>query len=165
MKHCFTKLIGMLMAVAAVSALPVEANATGKAVVVISKDGSRQEVELQQVSRIDVGRESVTVNDRSGQATEHSFENIDRILIGADAAGVKELIADGGVAVWPTVTTGMVNVSGLEVGCDVAVFDVNGAKVAEATASDSTVTIDLSGNAGGVYVVAFGSQSVKVIKK
>lgn len=165
MKHCFTRFLGILTAIAAISAFSSEASATGKAVVVISKDGSRHEVELQKLNRIDIGLSSVTVHDRDGQSREHVMSEIDRILIGADAAGIADVVSGGDVAVWPTVTEGLVNVAGLEPGTVVKVCDVNGSVVAGTTASSEDVTLDLSAQASGIYVVAFDNHSVKIVKK
>lgn len=159
------RLLGLLLFFTTVSAVPLMAENAGKGVVVISKDGNRHEVALSDVRRIDIGQTGVTVSHRDGESHERKFEEIDRILIGATVAGVKDVLADGDVAVWPTVTEGPVNIAGVAAGTEIAVYDLGGNMVAETVTEGDAATIDLSAAESGVYVVSLGKESVKVIKK
>lgn len=136
-----------------------------KSVVVVSKDGTRQEVILPEVQRIDIGTEGIVLHTTTGSPIEVSHGNLDRILIGEESTAVKEAIAGGNIAVWPTRVSDNVNVGGLEGGCPVSVFDLSGALVASATASpDGLATMSLAALRPGVYLVSTGSVSVKIIK-
>lgn len=159
------RLLRLLLLFTTAAAMPLMAETSGKGVVVISKDGSRHEVALSDVRRIDIGQTGVTVNHRDGESHERKFEEIDRILIGSAVAGIEDAMKDGDVAVWPTVTDGPVNIAGLADGTTIAVYDLAGNMIAEHMYQGDVATIDLSAAVSGVYVVSFGKESVKVIKK
>lgn len=159
------RLLRLLLLFTTAAAMPMMAETAGKGVVVISKDGSRHEVALSDVRRIDIGQTGVTVNHRDGESHERKFEEIDRILIGSAVAGIEDAVKDGDVVVWPTVTDGPVNIAGLADGTQIAVYDLAGNIIAEHVSQGDVAKIDLAAAVSGVYVVSFGKESVKVIKK
>ena len=163
------RLLRLLLLSTTAAAMPMMAETAGKGVVVISKDGSRHEVALSDVRRIDIGQTGVTVNHRDGESHERKFEEIDRILIGSAVAGIEDVVKDGDVAVWPTVTDGPVNIAGLADGTQIEfknrVLGLAGNIIAEHVSQGDVAKIDLAAAVSGVYVVSFGKESVKVIKK
>lgn len=164
MKHNYTKfLAGALVAISAMLS-PVGVSAE-QGVVVIAKDGSQTEMTLANVERIDIGESGITLRHSGGEPSEIAYTDLDRVLIGAEVNGVKDLVADGGIAVWPTRVTSTVNVTGITPGTAVSVHSIGGALVATATAGDDTASVDLSSAAPGVYIVTIGKHSVKIIKE
>ncbi len=166
MKHFFSKsLVCGTASVMLFLAGTFSAAAADKAVVVIGKDGSQHEVLLNAVSRIEVGTEYITLHEAEGNSTQHAISDIDRIMVGTESTSIKEIVSKGNVAVWPTVTDGLVNVAGATAGAEVKVYDLNGALVQSATASEGNATINLSGAKSGMYVVSVAGNTVKIIKK
>lgn len=165
MKHNYTKLlVGALVAVS-VAILSVDIHAE-QGVVVISKDGTQKEVPLAHVHRIDIGDSGITLHHKAGNPSEVAYENLDRLLIGAELSGIKEIVADGSMAVWPTRVTSDINVTGATNGAPIKVYSTSGALVASSTVgADSSATIDMSGVASGVYIITVGTHSVKFIKE
>ena len=74
-------------------------------------------------------------------------------------------MADGSVAIWPTLVTDVINVSGASAGTKVTVYTTTGMAMTSAVVAESTLTLDLSNLASGTYIVAVGKQSVKVAKR
>jgi len=164
--HTFpVKLFAVLLMLLGVSAI---ASAQVPSVVVVAKDGSTYSVALTKVDRIDFGAESLTVRDAGGNASEHAYADVDRLLIGELSSGIDNLSRDGNIAVWPTPFTDVVNVAGLAGGTELRLFDLRGNCVATATADGgSTVTtLVTSSLSAGVYVLACGDKkSVKIVKQ
>ena len=61
--------------------------------------------------------------------------------------------------------TGNLNISGIEPGQTIEVFDVSGKKVLSAKASNENINIDISNVKAGVYVLRAGNDMVKFIKR
>ena len=163
MKHIYTKL---LCSIALGTACVLGASAEGKkAVVVISTDGSQRQELLEDVDRIEIGATALTIKSVGGASETMDYNNIDRILIGAEWTAVQRITAPGEIAVWPIATTDIVNISGLEAGTPVNVFDIKGAVAANAVATGEITSLSLGQLPSGVYVVTAGNQSVKIIKK
>lgn len=155
----------MAAAVIAAAALWPAAAAAEKAVVVVASDGTTTEVVLGQVKRIEIGAASATLH-HDGGSHELAFADIDRIIIGSEAAAVKDLLKEGEFAVWPTQTAGPVNAVGLAPGTKLSAFSVAGALAGAATAdSDGSASIDLSACQPGVYIISDGKNSVKIVKQ
>lgn len=147
-------------------AVSLTAQEQGTAVVVIGKDGSRHEVMISDVDRIEFGELSFTLHRIAPEpCSAHAYADIDRILIGADRASVSDLTAGGNIAVWPTAVESTLNVAGTEPGTHIAVYDLGGALAASARTTADTASLDLSALTPGVYVVAVGKHTVKIIKK
>lgn len=162
MKHFLTQILcGAVLALGGAGI----AGAAEKAVVVISADGSQRQELLTNVERIEIGKNSVTVKTAGGDAWSGAFDEIDRILIGAEYSAVQQITSPGDIAVWPAVTSGYLNVSGLHNGDTIRVYDLNGVLCVSATANDGLTTVDLSPIPAGAYIVATGRNSVKIIKK
>lgn len=168
MKHFLSKpLLAGAATVAlsfALACFPVRAE---KSVVVIGKDGSKHEVLLTEQTRLELGSGTVTVQEANGNSTQHNVSDIDRILIGSESSGINDLVSQGNIAVWPTMTDGPVNIAGATAGSVVSVFDLNGAKaVADGTVGeDNGAIVDLSDLKPGIYVLTISNHSVKIIKK
>ena len=80
--------------------------------------------------------------------------------------GIQAVMAEGEVAVWPTVTTGIVNVEGCPEATLLRVFSIAGDLIKTLRVTSSTAVIDLSAHPAGMYLIAIdGNRSVKVIKK
>ncbi|MBD5254291.1 MAG: T9SS type A sorting domain-containing protein [Barnesiella sp.] len=161
MKHIYTKMLCGL----AFGASCVLSASADKGVVVISTDGSQYEVTLADVNRIEIGSTALTLQSKSGSGETVSYSDIDRVLIGAEVSAVQNIIAPDEVAVWPTVTTDLLNVTGLTAGAPVTVVDIKGATVLRTVANEGVTTLSLSQLPAGLYIVTVNTQSVKIIKK
>lgn len=162
MKHFFTRILcGAILTLAGAGI----AGAAEKAVVVISADGQQRQELLTNVDRIEIGKNSVTVKTTGGDAWSEPFDEIDRILIGAEYSAVQQITSPGDIAVWPTVTSDFLNVSGLHNGDIIKVYDLNGTLCVSATANDGLTSVNLSPIPAGAYIVTTGKHSVKIIKK
>ncbi|MDE6418771.1 MAG: T9SS type A sorting domain-containing protein, partial [Duncaniella sp.] len=135
-----------------------------KVVVVIGTDGSQRQELLADVARIEIGPSSLTLMSAGGTNETFDYSAIDRVLIGAEWNAVKQLTTEGEIAVWPTVTTDIVNISGLNEGDAVTVFDLKGSTVVKASATEGLTTVNLAGLPAGLYVVTANNKSVKIIK-
>lgn len=167
MKFCYRQLVGAMLVSIAAMAMPADALAE-RAVVVISKDGTTREVALADVARIDIGQGKLTLHTSAGEANDLAYESLDRMLIGADmgTSSISSILKDGEIAIWPTLVTSDIHVSGVEAGSTISVYSAGGVKVASAKADDEgNASIDISGAASGVYVVSAGNHSVKIMKK
>lgn len=153
-------------AVFAAALMPCIASAqtADKVVSVISRDGTVHEVVMSEIDRIDIGASSLTVHKTAGDACEHDYASIDRLLIGCKSS-VTSVIAPGEIAVWPTAVETELNVSGAAPGTLVAVYSVGGTRVCSSVALRGDAVLDLSGLPAGVYVVAVGDRAVKITKK
>ncbi|MDO4320238.1 MAG: hypothetical protein Q4C34_06635 [Bacteroidales bacterium] len=162
MKNPLKSLIGgAVMAIAV--ALPAVLHAE-QSVVVVAADGTETVVTLADVQRIDIGAEGLTLHHAAGESSV-AFADLDRVLIGAERAAVKDIMTGGDIAFWPTTTSTTVNVTGLAPGAHVTAHSLAGALVAAADAdTDGNAVIDLTGAAGGVYIVSAADRSVKIIK-
>lgn len=159
MTRNFTKYL-VAAALAAAALWPATA-AAEKAVVVVSRDGTQTEVVLSRVKHIEIGATSATLHHSEG-THELAFGDIDRILIGSDAAAVKGLLKDGEFAVWADGST--ICATGLEPGAAFTAHSVAGALMGTATAdADGNAKIDLTGSQPGVYIASAGKNSVKII--
>jgi len=165
MTKCLMK-IGKALVLPAIMAIGVvSASASGDSVVILAKDGTSYTAKMAEVKKIDLGVTGLVLTTTAGGEATYAYADVDRILIGADAAGITDVVAGGEIAVWPTVVTDVVNVAGAEAGTPVKVFALNGSLVASATASDGTLTVNMAGAPSGVCIVAIGDKSVKIIKK
>lgn len=161
-----SKLKRWVLSAMAAAAITGRTVATEPAIVVIDTDGARQEIALSNLDRVAFGASQVTVQTRdSEEPVRYAYSSVDRILLNESVSSLTSLAVDGRIAVWPTVTSSAVNIAGAPEGTGVNVYCPDGATVASATAADGTLSIDLSGVPQGVYVVAVGSQSVKILKK
>lgn len=153
-------------AIAAIAmALPLSA-ATETAVVVISSDGSQTEIALDHLDRIDVGSSSATLRQTDGITYEYAYSNLDRILIATKRSEVQGILGKDEIAVWPTVTTGMVYAAGLNPGDNVAAHSIGGSLMSSVVAdTNGSVSIDLSDCPAGIYIITANKHSVKIIKK
>lgn len=151
--------------ISALAIAPAIVSAQGKAVVMLAKDGTSYELPLDKVSRIDFNPSEVALHGRGGEVKTMPYADINRILIGADPAGLTELFEKGEIAVWPSPTTGPLSIAGAEVGTLVRVYDQKGVLVASAKVGDDTLVLDISNASPGLAVVQIGNMSVKIMKK
>lgn len=163
MKHSYTKL---LCGIALTAFCGIVASAEmKKAVVVISTDGSQREEVIENVDRIELGSNSLTLKSVGGAAETVDYKDIDRVMIGAEWTAVKKITAPGEIAVWPVTTSDVINISGLAKGEPVTVYNVKGAAAVQTVAGGELTSLSLKQLQAGVYVVTAGSKSVKIIKK
>ncbi len=140
--------------------------ATTPGIVVIGKDGSHTEYALSSLDRITFGPSQMTVQTKDSQESgEYPYTAVDRIMIGQGETSLQSLTAGGKIAVWPTVTESLVNISGAPQGTPVHVYGTDGSLIATAVAADEVTVVDITAARPGVCIVAVGSQSVKIIKK
>lgn len=165
MKHPIPKILKTGVMTMLLAVMPVAAIAEEKAVVMLAKDGTSYEVTLNEDTRISLGQGDVTLSGAAGKEKTLPYGEIDRILIGTAASGVSDLIANGEIAVYPSVTEGPLTIAGAEAGTEISVYDINGSLVQKACAADAPLTLDLSGAQAGVMIVRIGNYPVKIIKK
>ena len=158
----FKKYFLPLLAAIAVAA---PALAAEPGIVVIDTDGSQQEIPLSALDRISFGASQLTVQTKDDQnPLQYSYSSIDRILFNKAVSSAASLATEGRMAVWPTITSSTVNVSGVAEGTSVSIYSADGALVTSATADEGTTVLDISSARPGVCIVTIGSQSVKIIK-
>ena len=145
--------------------LPASLRAEGFGVAVIKPDGSKHEIEFSNLHRIDIASDAITVHHISGEKTAHPYSEVERIDVGVKTTGIEGIVADGSVAIWPTLVTDVITVSGASAGTKVTVYTTTGMAMTSAVVAESTLTLDLSNLASGTYIVAVGKQSVKVAKR
>ena len=161
-----SKLKKTILCLFATFAVAGSALAAEPGIIVIDTDGSRQEIPFTALDRITFGSSQVTVKTKDAQnSKDYSYSAIDRILIGESTASISDITAEGRIAVWPTITSSIINVSGAAEGTKVSVYNINGTLVASTEVADDTTVIDLAAAHSGVYIVTIGSQSVKILKK
>ncbi len=174
MKRPITKFLKKAAIAAALAMMPAAALASEAAVVMLAKNGSTYQIALSDVDRISFNAATVELTGKTGQANSMAYADIDRILIGAPLSGLADLIAEGEIAVYPSVTEGPLTVTGAigmtlvvsaSAGTDISVYDLNGVKVYHTRAAGETLTLDLGAVHPGIMVVRIGGRSVKIIKK
>lgn len=62
-------------------------------------------------------------------------------------------------------TKGVLNISGLQPGQKVEIFDVTGRKIKEASVASENSIIDISGAKAGTYILRSGNKIIKFIKR
>lgn len=112
------------------------AQATDQAVVVVSTDGSQRQVLISDLARIDIGSDGLTLVTTGGESITTAYADIDRVLIGAEYTAVADLLGDNEVAMWPTITSDVVNIAGLPEGTAVSVAGLNGTTVLRTASSN-----------------------------
>ncbi|MBD5358086.1 MAG: T9SS type A sorting domain-containing protein [Bacteroides sp.] len=137
---------------------------TTASLVVVEKDGTIVETPIPDVSRIDFDTFSFSVLSKDGNSEKYDYDSVKRIEFGS-TSGIALPSKDVRLAVWPTVTSSTLNVTGTEANDMIYVFGLNGTQEISVTASDDVNVIDVSGLAAGHYVVKAGNTSVRFIKK
>lgn len=150
---------------AAVTTIGMTANAEELGVAIIGADGIISELTFPEINKIAVGDNQVTVYTVSGNETSIEMSDIEKINIGVQVSGIKDLVSDGSVAVWPTVVSDVLHVSGAAEGAEVSVYSLSGNLVKRGKSSEEVLNLDLSDLQSGAYVVNVSGKSVKIIKK
>lgn len=146
--------------------MPLSASADGIGVAVVRNDGTVHTLELSDVNRLEIGESSLYLHHVNGQATEHSYTDVDRVDIGVFVSGISSITQDGSIAVWPTLVETVLNVSGAEASVPVAVFSISGLQAATTnTDAHGNATLDLTSLQAGAYIATIGNHSVKIVKK
>ncbi len=147
-------------------AAPAVSGAADKSVVVISKDGTQKELILPEVDRMEINTGGIVLLGKNGSRTETSYDDLDRVLIGADRSAIASITSPGEIAVWPTRTASDVNVSGANPETAITIHDMGGAlRIRTVASADGTASIDLSQLQAGIYILHVDNHSVKLIKE
>jgi len=165
MKHPIPKFLKTMAVAAVLAAVPIAAAGQGNTVVMLAKDGSTYELALSDVSRINFGAGAVELVGKSGDSKSMPYADVNRILIGGVPSGIADLIAKGEIAVYPSVTTGPLTITGADAGTEVSVYDLNGVMVCKAVATDAPLNLDLKDARPGMLIVRVGAYPVKIIKR
>lgn len=131
--------------------------------VVVEKDGTAIETPVPQVSRVDFDTFSLSVLSKDGGSKKYDYDQVERIELGK-MSGISLPGKDARLAVWPTVTSSTIYVSGTEADDMIYVFGMNGVQQRAVKASKDVNEIDVTGLAAGQYVLTAGSTSVRFIK-
>lgn len=138
---------------------------TAPLLVVVEKDGTVVETPIPEVSRVDFNTFTLSVQSKNGDSQKYDYDQVSRIELGK-TTGISLLPSkDVRLAVWPTVTSSVINVSGTEANDMIYVFGLNGTCEMSVSASEDVNAIDVSGLVPGQYVLKAGSTSVRFIKK
>lgn len=137
---------------------------TAASLIVVEKNGNIVETPLPDVSRIDFDTSTFSVLTKDGNSEKHDYDSVNRIEFGK-TTGVTLPAKDVRLAVWPTVTSSILNVTGTEANDMIYVFSLSGTQEISVAASDDVNVIDVSGLPSGHYVVKAGNTSVRFIKK
>lgn len=155
----------ILLSALLLATLSLRADDVKPSVVVVGVDGKEKVVPIENVVRIDVYKDNITVSYTDG--THYTpYAEVDRILIGElRTASVDDIVVESVSSIGPTLTNGIVNISGVAEGTIVQAYNVAGVCVASATAdSDGHAAVNLQENAPGTYVIRFGNCSAKVVR-
>ena len=107
---------------------------------------------------------TMTLTVESGAAVEFAMDDVKSMSLVADEAGVDNVTGDN-TALAIAVTSQAITIDGMAAMSPVAVYDLNGRKVAAATSdAEGHATVSVDGLAGGVYVVSLPNHSFKFIK-
>lgn len=82
-----------------------------------------------------------------------------------DATAVTEVVADGGLALFPNPVKNSLTLTGAVVGSEVCILSLDGAVVKSAVVSDKTITIDVAELPQGLYLLKSSYSTVKFMKK
>lgn len=149
--------------------VPASLHADEWGIAVIKTDGSVQQVKFTDINRIDIASQNLTIRTLSDKNSEYAYSALNRIDIGvavqADSVGIEKLIADGSIAVWPTLTQESINISGAPAGTRIIVYNPGGRVMATMVANGNMQTINLSAYPSGLYIVSIGKHSTKIIKR
>lgn len=154
------------LAVAAVT--PQSALCESVGVAIVKVDGTTHHVVFEEIDRIEIGNESVTVHHATAAPATHAMADIQRIDIGVSglSSGISNAVAEGSIAVWPTVVESSINIAGAPAETAINVFSINGRNVASTkTDADGSASVNLSGLPAGHYIIAVGAHTVKIVKK
>lgn len=157
-KSLLSLLAGMAVTVSVAAATP--------GIIVIDTDGSRTEFSLTSLDRITLGSTQMTVQTKNSQdSRQYPYSSVDRIMLNQPVSSLQSLTAGGKIAVWPTVTESLINISGAAAGSPVSVYGVDGSLITTAVTVDEVTVVDITAARPGVCVITVGGQSIKIIKK
>lgn len=165
MKSKSFALVAILLTACAFSAM---ADAVAPGILVLGPDGTITQQPFYELDRIEFGDDALTVVAQHGRKTDVPYANIDKVEIGAmvyAGSAVKNALAEGNVAVWPSPVKSVLNVAGAAPGTEVAVFGLDGARVAYDVVGTETLSVNLSNLTSGSYVVTVGNSSFKIVKE
>ncbi len=154
-----------LSAIALVCVAGLSAGAAEPGIAVLDKDGTTYEVSIAALDRLSFGSTTLTVLTTSGEEKSYAYGDIEKITLDAEIAGAQTIAANGHIAVWPTLTSSELYISGAEKGTPVYVYTATGALLIATEVGDGTLSLDLGSAPAGLCIVSVGDRSVKVIKK
>lgn len=146
--------------------VPMTARAdTVSSIVVVNKDGTTVESLVSDVSKVSFDTFDFTVLSKGGEAKKYEYDSVSRIDLNK-SSGVNSLIQeDTRLAVWPTVTSSAINVTGTDASGKILIYDTNGLLMISVEPVDGVNTIDVSKLPSGHYILNAGKSSVRFIKK
>lgn len=136
-------------------------------IAVIDTQGNRIEIAYTQLDRISLTVDGVQLVEQQPAGTPQTvaYADLDRIMIGAQVNAVSKVTDDTALAVWPTVTDGLLYVKSID-DRTVSITSMSGAQVVKTSVeAGSIATLDLSSLTAGVYLVKCGDNTIKIIKK
>ena len=137
---------------------------TASMLVVVEKDGTVVETPIPDVARVDFDTFSLSVFSKDGESQKYDYDRVKRVELGK-ATGIALLEKDYRLAVWPTVTTSTINVSGTEANDMINIYSLTGVQEISVRASEDVNVIDVTSLPSGQYVITAGKTSVRFIKK
>lgn len=165
MKHLIPEFLKKAGLAAMLTIMPAAGFAQEETVTVLAKDGSSFEIAISGIERINFGAQTIELVEKNGTANSLAYNDINRILIGDNKSGIDQIVGQGNIAIYPSVTTGPLTIAGLEVGTEVELFDIKGVSIAKTTAKDSSVTLNIADAPKGMVIVKVGKHSAKIFKK
>ena len=160
-----------VLVLAAMLAAPAMRAAAGQGVTFLFNDGHKESYLFSDNPKLQVSADGITVKfDASDTPASYQFNDIKNFHFADDITSGIEGVAVSAVGQPSNALFnydgGAVSVTGLAAGERMTVATSGGAVIAVASAnSEGCASVDLSGEAGGIYLVSAGGRAVKVIKK
>lgn len=137
---------------------------TGSDVVVVTPAGDQYSVAMADVEAIQFESDGFTLK-ADGTDRYFRYDEVDRILVGAESSGINAIATAGRLAIWPSPVETILNVAGVEEGTDVKVYSLSGTLIATGRSNGGIVSLDMTEAPAGTCIVTVGERSAKIIRK
>lgn len=152
----------------AIALLCLGSSAATSGVTFLLTNGAKVSFAFSAKPTVSVNSEGITVSAQEKSDVSYLFSEVDRFYFEDDIETAIQG-AKAGATATPVFSyaNGVVSVTGIAAGEQVAVYSINGSKVNDAKANQAgTASVDISNVPTGVYVVSTGSGvSFKLLKK
>lgn len=138
-------------------------------VTVQNADGSvNNKYDIEQIQKIDITTPGkVIIFTKNGESVEFDSNNVPKLNFTKDVptsiTAPETAVKAGVLRAWADGET--VYVSGVEAGTPIAVFSLNGVRIAVDKAGNGTTAVNAGSLPKGVYVIKAGKEAVKILVK
>lgn len=141
----------------------IAANATSPHVSVVDKQESKSSIPRSEVSRINLGDGNVEIVRKNGETLNFSKEDIARILLYDELAGIEETFVSG-IFVSPRITHDLIRIGGTDSNTRFHLFDMNGSLRFAGICNADTTEVSLASLQNGIYLLVVGRETFKIVK-